>query len=267
LLRATNANLSPVWGLSPAPGLTDLLAPGDAEVTSWVDDEGVRHSLWSITEPGRQAEISAAVGAHPVVIADGHHRFETSLAYRDECRAVAVGDATGRGGFDAVMMYVVELSEDQLTVMPIHRLIRGLPDGFEYREAFAPFFDFSPAGRVDAATVLTRMDQLGALTLVEPSGAWFMKPKPAAFAGVRDLDTSRLDAALERLPDHELVFQHGVDNVLARVNKGDAGAGVLLRPATVAQILDIANGGERMPPKTTFFHPKPRTGVVFRSLD
>jgi uncharacterized protein (DUF1015 family) len=85
-------------------------------------------------------------------------------------------------------------------------------------------------------------------------------------AGLRDLDTVRLDAALATLGDHELVFQHGIDNVVRAVERGDAQAGVLLRPATVKQITAIAHGGERMPPKTTFFHPKPRTGVVFRSL-
>ena len=62
------------------------------------------------------------------------------------------------------------------------------------------------------------------------------------------------------------MFQHGVDHVTAAVARGEAQAGVLLRPVTVAQIVDVANGGERMPPKTTFFHPKPPTGIVFRSL-
>ena len=85
-------------------------------------------------------------------------------------------------------------------------------------------------------------------------------------AEARALDSSRLDVALAGLPTHELTYQHGVGNVVAAVDSGQARAGVLLRPATVDQITRIAHGGERMPPKTTFFHPKPRTGVVFRSL-
>lgn len=85
--------------------------------------------------------------------------------------------------------------------------------------------------------------------------------------GVRDLDSSRLDRGREALPAHEVTYQHGVDNVLAAVETGRAQAGVLLRPATVDQIVDIAHGGELMPPKTTFFWPKPRTGQVFRLLD
>ena len=86
-------------------------------------------------------------------------------------------------------------------------------------------------------------------------------------AGVRDLDSSRLDAARATLPDHDVVYQHDADEVRAAVARGQAQAGFLLRPATVDQIVDIAHGGERMPPKTTFFSPKPRTGVVFRLLD
>jgi uncharacterized protein (DUF1015 family) len=86
-------------------------------------------------------------------------------------------------------------------------------------------------------------------------------------AEARDLDSSRLDVALAGLPDHELTYQHGVGHVVDAVSSGRAQAGVLLRPATVDQITQIAHGGERMPPKTTFFHPKPKTGMVFRSLD
>jgi uncharacterized protein (DUF1015 family) len=84
---------------------------------------------------------------------------------------------------------------------------------------------------------------------------------------VRDLDSSRLDRALASLPEHTLQFQHGVDHVRRAVAQGEAQAGVLLRPVTVEQIVAIADGGERMPPKSTFFFPKPRTGLVFRSID
>ncbi len=94
-----------------------------------------------------------------------------------------------------------------------------------------------------------------------------LRPRPDALAEARDLDSSRLDVALAALPAHDLTFQHGVDNVRRAVASGTAQAGVLLRPATVAQIEATAHGGERMPPKTTFFHPKPKSGLVFRLLD
>ena len=82
-----------------------------------------------------------------------------------------------------------------------------------------------------------------------------------------DLDSSRLDVALAELPGTDVRYQHGWDNVVAAVAAGDAQAGVFLRPATVAQIAEVAERRERMPPKTTFFTPKPATGMVFRSLD
>ncbi len=263
LLRATSANLSAVWALSPAAGLTALLESPEDPIASWSDADGTVHSLWIVDDPDRMAEISAMVNAEPVVIADGHHRFETSLAYRDE-RREAAGGAPG-GPADSVLTYVVELAPEQLTVLPIHRLISGLPDGFDLAAALAEVFVVTPSGPVDPA-MLSAMIRQGFLALVEPHRTSILTPRPEATAELRDLDTVRLDAALADLPEHDLVFQHGVDNVLRAVQRGDAQAGVLLRPATVGQITAIARGGERMPPKTTFFHPKPRTGVVFRSL-
>jgi uncharacterized protein (DUF1015 family) len=271
LMRATRANLSAVWGLSPAGGLTSLLEPDGAPVASWADDAGVTHSFWIVRDPGRVEKIGATVASSPVVIADGHHRFETALTYRDERREA---DGTA-GAWEATLVYVVELVEDQLSVLPIHRLIAGLPEGFDLAAALEPFFAVTPAGPVDAG-ITGLMREQGCLVLAQRGATSLLTPRPGAFAGAaaagsgrgqRDLDTVRLDVALATLPDHDLVFQHGVDNVVRAVEQGDAQAGVLLRPATVRQIIDIAHGGERMPPKTTFFHPKPRTGIVFRSLD
>lgn len=263
LLRGARANLSAVWALSPAAGLTGLLETGEDPLASWRDD-GTQHSLWVVDDPDRVGKIRDTISGQPVVIADGHHRYETSLAYRDERREAADG-ATG-GAADAVLTYVVELAPEQLTVLPIHRLISGLPDDLDLREALASHFVVTPTGPVDAG-ILPSMIRQGFLVLVEPDRISVLTPRPEVMAGLRDLDTVRLDAALATLPAHDLVFQHGVDNVVRAVERGDAQAGVLLRPATVEQITAIAHGGERMPPKTTFFHPKPRTGVVFRALD
>jgi hypothetical protein len=115
--------------------------------------------------------------------------------------------------------------------------------------------------------ITTAMVDQGCLVLVLPDREVLLRPRPDALADARDLDTSRLDVALAALPEHELRFQHGVDHIRAAVASGEAQAGVLLRPATVAQIEATAHGGERMPPKTTFFHPKPKTGLVFRKLE
>ncbi|MCU1453580.1 MAG: hypothetical protein JWN46_1726 [Acidimicrobiales bacterium] len=268
LLRGARANLSAVWGLSLAAGLSELLVTGDPPDQAWVDDDGVTHEVWRLDDPDRMAAISTAVASAPVVIADGHHRYETSLAYRDERRET---DGTG-GAADATMCFVVELADDELTVRPIHRLLRGLPPGFDLAAAVAAH-GLVPAGEVDAAAVadgevLGRMAEAGAMALVDERGqATLLRVDPAAFDGVPDLDSARLDRVLGHLPTHELTYQHGTDRVQQAVTTGEAQYGVLLRPATVAQIDANARRGERMPPKTTFFHPKPKTGIVFRSLD
>lgn len=261
LLRSTRANLSAVWGLSPAAGLTELLLSDDAPLDHFEADD-VTHTIWKVTDASRIEAIRDAIAAHPIVIADGHHRYETSLAYRDERRAA---DGTG-GEADSVMTFVVELSDDELGVGPIHRLISGLPDGFDLRAALEPFFEIAPFEFDDSPTV-ARLQAAGALALVLAESAWLLTPRPEAMVGVRDLDSSRLDQALAALPEHTLVYQHGVGNIRSAVAQGDARAGVLLRPVTIDQIIEIAHGGERMPPKSTFFAPKPRTGVVFRSID
>ena len=258
LLRATRVNVSPVWGLSPATGLSDLLTPaGPADATA-TDEDGVLHEAWTVTDPGRVGAISQVVAAHPVVIADGHHRYEVALAYAAE----AADEASG-----SVMALVVELAEEQLTVRAIHRLLRGLPPGIDLVAALDPWFEIAGHGPVDE-TILARMDEAGALALVTPDGARLMRPRPSTVHSAgQDLDSARLDVALVGLPPHELTFQHGWDRVAAAVAEGRADAGVLLRPATVEQIAATGRGGERMPPKTTFFAPKPRTGFVFRPLD
>jgi uncharacterized protein (DUF1015 family) len=108
----------------------------------------------------------------------------------------------------------------------------------------------------------------GALALVTSTGTWLLRPRADVLdAAEMDLDSSRLDVALAEVPGVAVRYQHGWSNVVAAVASGDADAGVLLRPATVSQIADVARRRERMPPKTTFFTPKPATGMVLRSLD
>ncbi len=261
LLRYCRANLSAIWGLSLAKGLTDLLPVEQEPLADVVDEDGVRHTVWRVDDPGTCDAIAAAVAEQPVVVADGHHRYETSLAYKAE-REAAEGDAGDAG---ATMAFIVELVEDELTVHAIHRLISGLPPDLDLLQALSPWFE--DVGPPPPHVPLTQaMIDAGCLTLVLPDRDVLLRPRPDALAEARDLDSSRLDVGLAALPEHELRFQHGVDNVRAAVTTGAAQAGVLLRPATVAQIEATAHGGERMPPKTTFFHPKPKTGLVFRGL-
>ena len=197
-----------------------------------------------------------------MVIADGHHRYETSLAYKAE-REAADG-AAGEAG--ATLAYLVELVEDELTVHAIHRLLSGLPDGLDLVAALAPWFEDAgpppadrPGHRRDASTP-------GASRSCSPTARCSCARGPTRSPTPATSTPAASTSPSPRCPPHDLRFQHGVDHVRAAVASGDAQAGVLLRPVTVAQIEATAHGGERMPPKSTFFHPKPKTGLVFRSL-
>ena len=262
LLRATRANLSAVWALSPAPGLTELLEPDADPVGAWSVD-GIDHRLWRITDPGRLAAITACVGREPVVIADGHHRYETSLAYRDEQRALG---PDGAPGAEAVLAYVVELVDDELEVRPIHRLVASLPGDLDLVDALGRWFDLTPV-EPDDAVVDPDAPTRDAVGLVTPTGAWQLAPKTEHEPTSRGLDSVRVDRALADAGVDDVVFEHDPRKVVDEVRASRAGAGFLLRAATVDQIVEIAHGGERMPPKTTFFSPKPCTGAVFRLLD
>ena len=246
LIRSCRANLSPIWGLSLATGLSDLCRVDAEPDQTAVDEDGNTHSLWRITDAGVLEALSAAVGGAPVVIADGHHRYEVGLAYKEEGAA----DSAGAG---SILCYVVELTESQLAVGPIHRLLTDLPSEFD----LSPWFEMEP---VDSPP-------RGSMALITADGVWRLTPKQSTIdAAEADLDSCRLDVPLASFPGVGVRFQHGVELVTQAVHKGEAAAAVLLRPATVEQIAETGRGGERMPPKTTFFFPKPRTGMVFRSV-
>lgn len=258
LLRATGVNTSPIWGLSPVSGLTEAIPDPPDPARSLADDEGVRHELWPIADRQSCEHITALVSREPVIVADGHHRYETGVAYHAE--------HPDRPGASAIMALLVELADEQLSVQAIHRVIRGLPAGLDLAAALKPYFDIDVTSAPDAS-IIDRMAATRALALHTPTGTWLLRPRPETEkAAEQDLDSSRLDVALAALPDHDVVFQHSWDLTTREVDDGHADAAILLRPATVAQIAATGREGIRMPPKTTFFWPKPRTGLVFREL-
>jgi uncharacterized protein (DUF1015 family) len=259
LTRATATNLSPVWGLSLAAGLTDLLAePG--ELVGAVSDGGVEHRVERVVEPHRVAAIAAAVGSADVLIADGHHRYAISRTYRDEVRA-----ATGRRDTPAeqTLAFVQELVAEQLSVAAIHRLYTGVTLD-ELVRALQPWFTLEPTPLPDAGT-LAAMEEHGFLVLLGPGAAWRLTPRPGAFATDRALDGAWLEAALAGSPA-VVTYQHGLGEVAAAVTSGAVSAAVLIRPVSVEEIRRTALEGLLMPPKSTFFTPKLKTGLVLRPL-
>ncbi|HVN52067.1 MAG TPA: DUF1015 domain-containing protein, partial [Acidimicrobiales bacterium] len=215
LLRATRANLSAVWALSPAAGLTELLEPGTDPTGAWSVD-GVDHRLWRLTDADRIAAISACVGREPVVIADGHHRYETSLAYRDEQRALGPDGAPGAG---AVLAFVVELLDDELEVRPIHRLVPALPAGLDLTQALGAWFDLVPVD-AEQPVVDPSAEQRDAIGLVTPGGTWRLEPRAEHEPASRGLDSARVDRALSGSGVDEVVFEHDGAKVVGAVRSG-----------------------------------------------
>jgi uncharacterized protein (DUF1015 family) len=265
LLRATRANLSPIWGLSMAKGVTATFDPTDDDpVADVVDEDGVRHQLWVLSDADTVAAVATALAAAPVVLADGHHRYETARAYQAEQREAHGG---APGPYDLVMALVVELAEEQLTVGAIHRTVSGLPEDFDLVTALAPWFDVVRAGAADDRTLGALADS-HSLAMVTGGQAYLLLPQAEVQEQEgNDLDSNLIATALAALPPHEVMHRHSVAEALEALQDGEGQAAFLLRPVTVAQIDEWANARRRMPPKTTFFSPKPRTGMVFRSLD
>jgi uncharacterized protein (DUF1015 family) len=259
LTRATAANLSPVWGLSLSTGLTELLAePGEA--LGAVMDAGVEHLLERVTDPQRIGAIRDKLAADDVLIADGHHRYGVSRSYRDEVR-----EATGRTDTAAelTLAFVNELIEEQLSVEAIHRLYADI-EVADLARALARSFELIPTDRPSSDT-LAAMAMDGFLVLFTREGVWRLEPKPGRFDGVRALDGGWLETALADVA-LTVSYQHGLDEALYEVDSGRASAAVLIRPVSVAEIERTAREGLLMPPKSTFFTPKLKTGFVIRSL-
>ena len=143
----------------------------------------------------------------------------------------------------------------------------GLPDGLDLVDCFSSWFDVTRAGDFDERTVAA-LGESGALALIMPSGAWLLSPKDGTpEAAGADLDSSMVALVIAELPEHELEFFTDWQQGVAAMADDRAQALVLLRPVAVGTIAEWARTGRRMPPKSTYFHPKPRTGMVYRTLD
>lgn len=261
LTRATCANMSPVWGLSLREQLTDALVAGGDLLGEFQDDDGVTHRVERVDDPLRVRSISSLVASAPVLIADGHHRYAIARTYRDEMSGTALADAAR-----TTMTYVGELVEQQLSIAAIHRLYRDIT-GQQLRQVLASTFDVVPLDKPVDAHVIAEMSQRQALCLVDDQlSGWWLTPKAEAFSGLRDLDSDRLESAL-RTVTHEVAYQHGFAEVFAMLRAGQAQAAIFIRPTSIAEIRRTADERLLMPPKSTFFSPKLRTGLVIRPLD
>jgi uncharacterized protein (DUF1015 family) len=221
--------------------------------------DGVLHTVERITDAARIASITTILAADDVLIADGHHRYSISRTYRDEVRA-----ATGNEDTEAefTLTFVNELVADQLSIEAIHRVYTGITIE-QLRVQLAVCFRIEPAPEPSPA-MLAEMVAQGRLVLLAPDGtAEWLIPNPDRFTGVRELDGAYLEHALDGSLA-EVRYQHGLAETLDLLASGEAAAAILIRPTSLAEIERTAREGLLMPPKSTFFTPKLRTGLVIR---
>ena len=256
LTRATQANLSPIWGLSLTPQLsTALVEPGEL-LGAFTDENGVQHIVERVSNRARCAVISKLIAQNPVVIADGHHRYAISRTYRDENAQLASAKST--------LCYINELIDEQLSVAAIHRLYSDVETGSLLTQ-LEKFFDITDLPTL-TPSIIAKMSQDSHLTFVAPTGqAKSLKPKSEMFTGVRNLDSVFLEHALADI-EKSVSYQHGFSEVTAQLKTGKYTAAILIRPVSVSEIQRTAAEGLLMPPKSTFFTPKLQTGLVIRPL-
>jgi uncharacterized protein (DUF1015 family) len=278
LTRATEANLSPIFSLydDPAGAAWGALEPhiGGAPWGEVSDEDGTRHRVWRVADPAAGEAVRAALAGTELLIADGHHRYETARVFHEE------------GGAGHVLMCLVALQDPGLTVFPTHRLITGLdqPRREALRAAIERDWEVVP---VDVGALEPTGDgpvRIGyydahhrrplMLTLRDQSIADAAMPDRAE--PYRRLDTAVLEAlilkgALGMSEDDishfkGLNYARSTEQAREQVESGAAEAAFFMRGTPVEQVRDVAAAGESMPPKSTYFFPKVLTGMVFNPL-
>jgi uncharacterized protein (DUF1015 family) len=281
LTRATQANMSPIFSLysDPQQRAWAVLEPftADAPWGEALDDEGTRNELWRVSDPAAIAAVQDALAEAELLIADGHHRYETARAY-----AAEVG---GEGEHDYVLMCLVALQDPGLTIFPTHRLVKETTA--EQQQALVDLahrdFDIvdtaelapGPAGGpLSFGYIDAEFRQAKTVTLKDQATA------DAALADhtepYRHLDAAVLEALILKGPleltDDDIShlnrfgYARTAEQARALVESGEFDFAFVLRPTPVEEVVAVAESGESMPPKSTYFYPKLPTGLLFSPL-
>jgi uncharacterized protein (DUF1015 family) len=278
LMRTCHANLSPIFLLyadtdgdieQVMQGFTDENAPQiDCPETF-----GSTHQLWCLDNPESNREIQKLFSAKPLLIADGHHRYETALAFRDEM--AQKGENGTSPGYDYMMVNLVRMESPGLAVLAIHRLlsdltteqinhaVAGLPDAFEVHE-------------IDSLANL--MEKLGSFKGKSPAVGMSTPDNKYRLLIPKSPSQGQLDVTLvqetiikkmfkvETLADH-ISYTAYADDAVVHVNYASDRVALLMKPTPVEQVLDVAMAGSVMPQKSTYFYPKMATGFVLNLLN
>jgi len=297
LLETCRSNFSPIFSLySDAEGaiirtMERTIERGQPRFAV-TDADGVRHLLWTVSDQKALDRVVAAMKPLPLFIADGHHRYESALRYRN-----AQQEATGNKGplsSDWVLMYFSNLDDPGLTILPTHRVLPGpLPcPASEFRARLAETFTIETIAFTKETESAARAKFLGALHAARGTTAHVMglivrgesryEVLTLTAAGLSRLGASareRLDVSIlqqmvfrgamrmEPKDEERLIYIKDEEDVLAAMARGEGELAVLLNPPRVTEVKDVARAGDRMPHKSTYFYPKPLTGLVLNAMD
>jgi len=294
LLHSLRLNTSPVFLVYPdsqqqvAPLVARAVSGGPS--VEFTDDDGLSHALWRIDDPHLAAAIARGLERERLYVADGHHRYETALAYRDERLGGSTAVRSGDEPEDFVLVALVAADDPGLLVLPIHRLVdvdvpleRALDSlaslfEVEMRPSLADLLrDMQDRGRTVSSFGLVAADapDFYLLTMFDPEAAERYLPgeRPPIWRQLHAAIAAHVilrralglsDAQMEDI--RTVWYGEDAEAAVAEVRRGRARYGVLLNPVSPRRILAVADAGERMPQKSTFFYPKLPTGLLFYPL-
>ena len=284
LTRATKANLSPIFALydDPAGTAAGVLSNATAEHPVWggaTDEDGTVNRVWRIEHPATIKAIHDALAHAELLIADGHHRYETSRVYAEE-----IG---GEGPHRYVLMCLVALEDPGLTVFPTHRLLKDLRSDQHEALANAIRRDFEIKQLASTDELVPAYGQPVSLGYIDAHfrQPWMLTLKDQVIADAalsdhaepyRQLDTAVLEALILKgalgMTDDDIDHLTGLDyardfdHALQLVEDGDRDAAFFVAATPIEQVRAVAAAGESMPPKSTYFFPKVPTGLLFNPL-
>ncbi|HEX4404566.1 MAG TPA: DUF1015 domain-containing protein [Polyangia bacterium] len=298
LLVTTRTQISQVFGLyrdADGAALAELAAvSAAAPALDATTNDGTRHRLWVITEAARLNKLAGIMSDKQILIADGHHRYETMVSLRGELRVA--GGAGAREPADYGAMYLARAEDPGLLVLPAHRLVKGLPSFSlsQFLSGASAAFDVIPGDETTAQACEARLAKLGVGDDGQPrvafgvraagkSGPTWIVLKPIADLSalgppaLRGLDVTVLHGVLlgpllgidaaAMAKQSNLAYTHDTSEALARVDAGEVQVAFLMNATSVAQVLDACEQGHVLPQKSTYFQPKLATGLVMYQVE
>jgi uncharacterized protein (DUF1015 family) len=293
LLRATRGHFGQIFMLYGGGGKIDSQLESEASPDIEVTDEyGVAHRVWKISDPSVIAAVHSHMRDKNLIIADGHHRYETALTYRNERRATAETGSGSLAPYDSVMMTFVDMDRPGLVILPTHRMVFGLQNfsATQFQAIARRYFNVEAVDAgVDAAratTILHNAGKAGTAILAVTAGQSFLLHTPKAIGTPLFGRLSLRQQALDVVQLHKCLLEgvlkiseeaiRNQENVsycreaaeaLAQVQSGKAQAAFLMNPVRMEQVREIAFAGEVLPQKSTDFFPKLLSGLTIYALE